>query len=47
MPTTLELKKAHEAFDAQIAEAEWEECEVEEACLWAEEEARVAAERAR
>ena len=47
MPTTLELKKVWEFLDMQIAEAEWEEPETEEARLWAEEEAQVVAEQAR
>ena len=46
MPTAQELKRAHEALDAQIAAAEQKECEAEEARLRAEEEARVAAEMA-
>ena len=46
MPTTQELKKAWEALDAQIAVAEQEEWEAEEARLWAKEEARVAAKKA-
>ena len=46
MPTVLKLKKAQEALHP-IAEAEWEECKVEEARLQAEEEARVATEQAR
>ena len=46
MPTAQELKRAWEALDAQIAAAEQEECEAEEAHLRAKEEARVATEKA-
>ena len=46
MPTTRELKKACEALDAQIAVAEQEEQEAEEARLWAKEEVRVATKKA-
>ena len=44
MPTAQELS---EALNAQIAEVKQAECKVEEAWLWAEEEARVAMEQAR
>ena len=47
MPTAQELKRAWEALDAQIAVAEQEEHEAEEARLRAKEEACVAAEKAR
>ena len=47
MPLVQELKKAYKALDTQIAEVEQEECEAEEAQLWAKEEARVAVEQAR
>ena len=47
MPTAQELKRAQEELDAQIVAAEQEEREAEEARLWAEEEARVAAKKAR
>ena len=46
MPTAQELKRAREALDAQIAAAEQEEREAKEARLRAEEEARVATEKA-
>ena len=46
MPMTQELTRAHEAFNAQIAEVKQAECEAEEAQLWAGEEARMAAEQA-
>ena len=42
MPTALKLKKAHQALNAHIVEVEQEE-----ACLQAEEEARVVTEKAR
>ena len=47
MPTAQELKRVQEELDAQIAAAEKEEHEAEEARLWVEEEARVAAKKAR
>ena len=43
MPSMLELKKAQDFLNVQITQAEREEWEAEEACLWAE-EAQVAAE---
>ena len=39
MPTAQELKWVREALAVQIAAVEQAECEVEEAQLWAEEEA--------
>ena len=47
MPTAQELKRVQEELDAQIAAAEKEEREAEEARLRAEEEARVATEKVR
>ena len=47
MPTAQELKRAHKVLDAQIVAAEQEECKAKEARLRAEEEAHVAAEKAR
>ena len=47
MPTTQELKRAWEELNTQIAVAEREEREAKEARLRAEEEARVATEKAR
>ena len=46
MPTAQELKRAWEELDAQIVTAEKEERKAKEARLQAEEEARVAAEKA-
>ena len=47
MPTAQELKRVWEVLDTQIAAAEQEERGAKEARLQAEEEARVAAEKAR
>ena len=45
MPTAQELKRVYKALNTQITAVEQEERE-EEARLWAEEEARVAAKQA-
>ena len=47
MPSTQELTRAWEELDAQIAAAEQEDREAEDARLWAKEKAWAAAEKAR